>query len=157
MFNTTRELEKEIRELKKDLRELTNFTCLCIDNLPKEVKDRRINENLNVPLKNCSDLVKYLFVKLYDLSVNEETVSTYIEKDATWIKIGLVTDTLEKLINNYLFEHEKRGSLFLSCPHCQERFLLECTTSEEYTHVCQKCGKYLRLKVTSKNINITVS
>ena len=156
MFNN-KELEKRIYDLKNDLQELTDFVCLCIDNLPKEVKDRKINEYLDVSLKNCPDLVKYIFMKLYDLNINEETVSTYIEKDSTWIIIGTPFDTLEKLVNTYLFEHEKRGSLFLSCPHCQERFLLECTTSEEYTHVCQKCGKYLRLKVTSKNINITVA
>lgn len=156
MFNN-KILEKQIHDLKNALQELTDFTCLCIDNLPKEVKDRKINEYLGVSLDHCPDLVKYIFIKLYDLNTDEETVSTYIEKDAIWIKIGSPADTLEKLINNYLFEHEKRGSLFLSCPHCQERFLLECNTSEEYTHVCQKCGKYLRLKVTSKNINITVA
>lgn len=156
MFNT-KVLEKQVYDLKITLQELTDFVCLCIDNLPKEVKDSKINAFLNVSLKACPDLVKYIFIRLYNINADEETVSTFIERDANWVKIGTPADTLEKLINNYLFEHEKRGSLFLSCPHCQERFLLECNTSEEYTHVCQKCGKYLRLKVTSKNINIVVA
>ena len=45
---------------------------------------------------------------------------------------------------------KRGGSLYLTCPNCQERFLVECTTEEDYSYVCKKCGKYLKLKVTSK-------
>ena len=156
MFNN-KVLEKQICTLKHDLQELTDFTCLCVDNLPKNVKDKQITQYLTVSFKSCPTFIKYLFTRMYDLSISEEYVGTYIERDNTWVKIGTPTDTLEKLINNYLLEHEKRGSLFLTCPNCQERFLLECTTNEEYSHVCQKCGKYLKLRVTSRSISIAVN
>ena len=149
-------LEQKIIELKKSFQELTDFVFLCIDNLPRDVKDKQINEYLTVSLENCPNLVKYLFIRLYNANADEDSVSTYLERENKWVEIGTPKDTLEKLINSYLYEHEKRGSLYLTCPNCQERFLLECTTEEDYSYVCQKCGKYLKLKVTSKTINISV-
>ena len=40
---------------------------------------------------------------------DENSISIYIERESKWIKIGTPNDSLEKLINNYLLEHEKEG------------------------------------------------
>lgn len=156
MFNITGQLEHEIINLKNDFQELTDFVCLCIDNLPQDIKNKQIAKYLDVSFISCPTLIKYIFTKNYGLESDENSISIYIERENKWIEIGTPDDSLEKLINNYLLEHEKRGSLYLTCPNCQERFLLECTTEEDYSYVCKKCGKYLKLKVTSKTINISV-
>ena len=157
MFNKTEKLERKIIELRNDLQELTDFVCLCIDNLPQDAKNKQINKYLDVSYKSCPTLIKYILMRTYNFETDETNISTYIEKENKWVRLGAVEDSLEKLINSYLLEHEKRGSIFLSCPNCQERFLLECTADEDYSHVCQKCGKYLKLKVTNRNINIVVT
>ena len=157
MFSNVKKLENKIIELKNDLQELTDFVCLCIDNLPQSAKNKQINKYLDVSYKDCPTLIKYILMRTYNFETDETNISTYIEKENKWVQLGTVEDTLEKLINSYLLEHEKRGSIFLSCPNCQERFLLECTADEDYSHVCQKCGKYLKLKVTNRNINIVVA
>ena len=157
MFDGKKQLEYEIIELKNDIQELTDFVCLCIDNLPQDIKNKQIAKYLDVSFINCPTLIKYIFTRSYGLESDENSISIYIERESKWIKIGTPNDSLEKLINNYLLEHEKRGSLYLTCPNCQERFLVECTTEEDYSYVCKKCGKYLKLKVTSKSINISVN
>ena len=42
MFDGKKQLEYEIIELKNDIQELTDFICLCIDNLPQDVKNKQI-------------------------------------------------------------------------------------------------------------------
>ena len=144
-----------LRELKDRVEDHESSLFVILDSMPRDVKERQFERFHKVKYKDCPKYIQDLFNGCYKVVSFQATKIVIPLKEET-VVLGDVNTKLGDLIKNYKEELKKRGFLTLSCPFCSQKFLIECTTAEDYECTCEKCGKKLKLKINSDQIIISV-
>lgn len=143
--------------------ELEGVVETLIPKLPEDTLKDFISNFMNRPYDRCPSYIQKMFLFLHKFHENFQSSSIcYIKRserephNPTEVSIGIISNTLNQILENYTLDKEGKGKLILSCPNCQTVFPLTCTFEENYEIVCSNCGKNLNLTVKSNEIKIKV-